>query len=115
MTKIFFFSPTGYAPLKDEVLRGMLHQSHGWQPDGAAWVYGVCIPKHGQDPNELADYLTSIGVHVVPGVHDSYTKPHPDIITSLSAHGLTAQDRGADIARKMHAACGMSVMKPHYF
>jgi hypothetical protein len=114
MTKIFFFSPNGYALLKDEALRQMLQQSHGWQADGAAWIYGVCVPKHDMDPNDVADCLTALGVHVVPGMHDE-TKPHPDIVTALSAHGLTAQDRGADIARKMHAACEMPVMKPHYF
>lgn len=115
MTKIFFFSPNGYAPMKDDTLRGMIHQSHGWQAVGADWVYGVCNVKPGVEPNEVADRLTALGVHVVPGVHDSETKPHANIVSALAAHGVTAQDKGGDIARKMHVASGMPVLKPHFF
>jgi hypothetical protein len=116
MTKIFFISPQGYMPLKDETLRGMLHQSHGWQPDGVTWVYGVCIPKHGQDPNELADYLGSLGVRVVPGTNDPSPPALPaPVLNALAVCGVVATDSPKDIVRKMATASGMSVLRPHFF
>jgi hypothetical protein len=116
MTKIFFLSPQGYGPLKDERLRGMLHQSHGWQADAATWVYGVCIPKHGQDPNELADYLASLGVRVVPGIHDPAPAALPTpVVNALAICGIVATDSPTDVVRKMAVASGMPALRPHFF
>jgi hypothetical protein len=115
MTKIFFLSPQGYAPMKDEILRGMLHQSYGWQPDGVSWVYGVCIPRHGQDPNELADYLVSLGVRVVPGINDPSAALPTPVVNALAVCGVVATDSPRDLVRKMAAASGMPVLRPHFF
>jgi hypothetical protein len=115
MIKIFFFSPAGYAPLKDESLRGLLQQSHGCQLDGAPWVYGVCIPIHTADPSEVADRLQSLGVHVLPGIHDTDGKPDLAVVTALAKHGIVSTDGTKQIADKMHVLSGMPVLRPHYF
>lgn len=112
MTKIFFFSPSGYAPMKDSVLRGMLHQSHGWQADGAPWVFGVCIPAHGVDPINVTDQLTALGALPLPSVHDSAAQPHPTIVAALAQFGVTPGDKGLDVARKMFNASGNRALRP---
>lgn len=114
MVKIFFFSPAGFAPMKDETIRNLCN-THGWQADGQTWVYGVAIPKPGIDPNEVADYLTSKGVLVVPGVHDQSTPVHPQIVTALATFGVTPADKGVHVAQKLAAASGSSVLRPHLF
>lgn len=114
MVKIFFFSLNGFSPMKDDHLRGLLTQSHGWQADGETWVFGVAIPRPGVDPNEVTDRLTSLGVHVLPGLQDTSTpKHHLNVLNGLSKFGITALDKTADIATKMHAVHGMPVLRHH--
>lgn len=115
MTKIFFFSPSGYAPMKDSALRGMLHQSHGWQADGASWVFGVCIPAHGVDPVDVTDQLTVLGIIPLPSVHDSVTQPHSTTIAALAQFGITQGDKGLDVARKMFNASGNPALRPSLY
>ncbi len=115
MTKIFFFSPTGYGPMKDEKLKGMIEGSHGWQDDGVNWVYGVVLPRREADPSEVADYLESLGVHVIPGVHDGTTDPHSNVIKALVKYGVKPGHKGLDVARQMHGASGMPSLRPHLF
>jgi hypothetical protein len=115
MIKIFFFSPTGFIPMKNAILKSLIDGSHGWQADGESWVYGICIPRQGVDPNEVADVLESLGVHVLPGVHDQDTNPHPNVHKALARHGVVPGDKTSAITKKMHNACGMPILKPHFF
>ena len=112
MTKIFFFSPNGYAPMKGDKIRALC-SSHGWQDTGQSWVYGVAIPKPGVDPHEVADALTAAGITVFPGVHDHQTKVDGGAAQALAAYGVLASDLGQDVAAKMAKACGMPILRPH--
>jgi hypothetical protein len=115
MVKIFFFSPNpaAHTPMKDPVLRSMLHQSHGW--DASTGVYGVAIPRFGVDPSEVCDYLRNLGVVVLPGVHDTTTDANDTVVTSLSQHGVVKGDKAHAIAQKMYTASGMPILKPHLY
>lgn len=115
MVQIFFFSPSGYAPLKDPALKMLLIGSHGWQSDGDSWVYGVCTPAPHINPNDVADLLESLGVIIIPGKHDPTKRAHATVVQALAKHGIDANDTGADIAIKMHAKSGMPHLKPHFF
>jgi hypothetical protein len=100
--------------MKDEQLKRMLHQSHGWQADGETWVYGVAIPNSGADPSEVADKLTELGVTVLPGRFDDSPIP-ANAVSALAKHGVHPNHSGHEAAQAMHAACGMPCMKPHLF
>jgi hypothetical protein len=114
MVKIFFLSATGYAPLKDRNVRGLLRQSHGWQADGESWVYGVAIPLPHVDPCDLEDALTSAGVMVLPGINDPDGVLPDQVVAALAKHGVTKAHKTRDVAKIMHQASGMRTLKPHF-
>jgi len=101
--------------MKDPILKSLIDGSHGWQADGASWVYGICIPRQGVDPNEVADLLGSLGVLVLPGMNDPDNTPHPSIYSALAQFGITPGDKTPGVAKKMHTASGMPLLKPHFF
>lgn len=111
MVQLFFWSPKGYQPLKDN--RSILAGSHGWLVDGG--VYGVAIPKPHVHPQRVVDILTEAGVIVLPSIHDKDTKPHPDIAKALSKFGITDQHLAHDIAKIMHQNAGMPSLRPHLY
>jgi len=103
-------------PMKDLSLKAMLSGSHGWQSDGDTWVYGVAIPRNGVNPNEIADYMTSLGVIVLPAMHDpDDPDPDPAVIAALGKHGVVKGDKTRHIAKKLYAASGHSGLRPHFF
>jgi len=65
-TKIFFFSPSGTAPLEN--IRNLAGW-HSWTPDGKGYAFGVATPSPGVDPMEVVGALTANGAYVLP----SYT------------------------------------------
>lgn len=116
MTKIFFFSPNGYAPMKDELLKALITESHGWQDDGATWVYGFCTPHPKVDPMQVADRLEALGVDVLPGMRDpDQPSPKDRIVQGLQSCGITPGDKSHQIIKKMAAKSGSPLMRPHHF
>jgi hypothetical protein len=116
MTKIFFFSPDGFRPMKDEILKSLITASHGWQDDGETWVYGFCVPHPKVDPSEVADRLEALGVDVLPGLRDpDDPEPKGRIISSLAKCGVVPGDKAKHIVKKMAAKSGSPLMRPHYF
>src|SRR5579872_621820 len=114
MAQIFFFSPSGFVPMKDDAIHAMC-ETHGWQADGATWVYGVAVPKPGVDPNSVADLLTSAGVIIIPGKHDPTTPVDNVTQAALAQFGIKANDKGIDVARKMATASGHPHLRPHLY
>ena len=116
MSKIFFYSPNGFAPLK--TLRHLLHESHGWtwadtsKPPFPIW--GVAVPRTGVDAAELVDALTKEGVVVLPSLHDSSPIP-AEAASALAEHGVLPTDTAHDAATKMHSKSGMPVLRPHLY
>jgi hypothetical protein len=117
MTQIFFFSEIGNAILQDPVFRSMANW-HAWGGEGSLGVdkfYGVALPYHNVHPNDVVNWLTDAGIHVLPSVHDKETDPHTKFLDVLSKHGVKNGDKAHDIAKKMHEATGMPLLKPHLF
>lgn len=100
MTQIYFFSPSGYKPMKDATLKLLLDGSHGWQDSGQAWVFGVAEVKAGVHPADVRDHLESIGVITLPSFSDSETPINSQVYTSLS-QWIAPTDRTRAIAKKI--------------
>lgn len=100
--------------MKDAVLKNMA-ASHGWQSEGSTWVYGVCVPFPNVDPNDVADHLIGLGIHVLPGIHDTEGIPHPAIHAALAKHGIGPKDGTREIVKRLHEIHGMPALKLHLY
>jgi len=110
-TKIFFFSPSGTAPLEN--IRNLAGW-HSWTPDGKGYAFGVATPSPGVDPMEVVGALTANGAYVLPSVHDPATIPSA-VATALAGYGILPTDTAFQCAQKMHVASGHPIMKPHRY
>lgn len=100
MTSIHFFSESGFMPMKDAKLKSMIDGSHGWQADGAKWVFGVVHVKEGIHPLDVVDHMASLGITVLPSVLDIITPIDSKIYAAL-AEWIAPSDRTHAIATKM--------------
>lgn len=71
--QIHFFSPSGYKPMKDAVLKSMIGGSHGWQDTGETWVFGVVEVRDNMHAANVRDKLESLGVIHIPSANDQET------------------------------------------
>lgn len=84
MTPVYFFSPSGFIPMKDPGLKALIDGSHGWQDIGETWVFGVTEPKLGVHPEDVRDKLTSLGVIPLPPMSDTDTTIDARIYAALT-------------------------------
>lgn len=115
MAEINFFTTNGVDFLADAVFAHHA-ECHVWQPDGAAYYYGVATPARGIDPQLVADMLTAHGVQVLPGTKHPTPPDIPDnVVDALKVHGVKKGDKTADIVQKMAAASGHPKLRPNYY
>lgn len=100
MTQVYFFSPSGFRPMKDARLKTLLDGSHGWQDDGETWVFGVAEPKQGVHPEDVRDKFISLGVIPLPSFADTETPIDAKVYAALSKW-IAPNDRTRAIAKKM--------------
>jgi len=109
---IYFFSERGYAPMKDAKLKNLTSGSHGWQPEGQAWVFGVVHVKEGVHPLDVVDHMASLGITVLPSVWDSATPIDQKVYAALSPW-VSAADNTRAIAEKMGQM--HPHIRPHFY
>lgn len=100
MVQIYFFSPLGYAPMKDATLKSLIGGSHGWQGEGQSWVFGLAEVKDGFHAADVRDRLESLGVITLPPFSDNETPIEQKVYTALSQH-ISPSDRTRAIAKKL--------------
>lgn len=100
MTQVYFFSPSGFMPMKDAGLKSLLGGSHGWQDTGETWVFGMAEPKLGVHPEDVRAKLASLGVIPLPSFADTDTPIDAKVYAAL-AKWIAPHDRTRAIAQKM--------------
>src|ERR1700688_631179 len=98
MTTIHFVVPKGIDPA---AVRNVVSNYHCWS-DGVTGVhYGVAFPTDAVHPTDVVTELTTIGIVVLPSVHDSATIP-ATAATVLATHGVIEGDTTFSCATKIY-------------
>jgi hypothetical protein len=109
MVKIFFLADD-FRFTQDAGLNHLLDESHGYRLD-ESWVYGVCTPRAGIDPLQVAEKLEEMGAEVLS---DSDAQVSAKVSEKLAKH-VSPGDKVRDVVRKMADRHGARTFRPHNF